>query len=157
MKRQRPWIRTAGDRPTSVADDSREDDEMRRLLVSFLFCLWPLFWGVLLPYVQFPGGLRLLNLFWSVVCGLGLWTIDETVGLSIVSPLLVLGVLVWPIAVSGAMFLLGWKLRQMSSAVRLVLICALLASSLAIVSVHSALQPPMSGLPTYYRQFAAIL
>jgi hypothetical protein len=129
---------------------------MRRILVSLLFCFWPLFWGVFLPYVSFPGDLRLLNLFWSVVCGLGLWTIDETGGLSIVSPLLVLGVLVWPIAVSGAMFLLGWKLRQMSSRVRLVLICALLASSLLVASVHAALQPPMSDLPTYYRQLAAI-
>jgi hypothetical protein len=129
---------------------------MRRLSVSLLFCLWPLFGGVFLPYVPFPGDLRLLNFFWSVVCGLGLWIVDETVGLSIVSPLLVLAALVWPIAVSGAMFLLGWKLRQMSSRMRLVLICTLLASSLLIVSVHAALQPPMSDLPTYYRQLAAI-
>jgi len=129
---------------------------MRRLLISLLFCLWSFFLGVVLPYVPMPGGLRLLNFFWSVVFGLGLWIIDETVGLSMDSPLLILGVLVWPIAISGAMFLLGWKLQQMSSRKRLILICALLASSLFVISDSAALRPPMSDLPTYYRQLFVI-
>jgi hypothetical protein len=73
--------------PTWAADDLGQDNEMRRQLASLLFCLWPLFWGVFLPCVPFPGGLRFLNFFWSVVCGLGLWIIDETGGLSIVPPL----------------------------------------------------------------------
>jgi hypothetical protein len=129
---------------------------MRRILVSLWFCLWPLFLGVILPYVPFPGGHRFLNLFWSVVCGLGFWMIDETVGLSMDSRLLVIGVLVWPIVVSAAMFLLGWKLQEISPRMRLILICALLASSLFIVSYQRAMRPPMLYLPTYDRQINTI-
>lgn len=129
---------------------------MRRLLVSIWFCIWPFFWGVFLPYVPFPGGLRLLNLFWSAVCGLGFWVMDEAGVLYMDSHFLVLGVLVWPVAVSGATFLLGWRLQQMSAKTRLVLLCALLASSFLVVPVQLAMRPPMSDLPTYYRLFAAV-
>jgi CHASE2 domain-containing sensor protein len=109
----------------------------------------------MLPYIPFPGG-HILNLFWDIVCGFGLWMIDETVGLSLNSRLLVIGALVWPIAVSVAMFLLGWKLQKISPRMRLVLICALIASSLCIVSYERAMRPPMLYWPTYHRQLDGV-
>ena len=108
---------------------------MRRIIVSLWFSFWPLLLGVLLPYFEFPGRLHLLNFFWGVVYGFGLWMIDKTVGLSIQSPLALLGLIVWPIVVSGAMFFVGWKLPQMSSRMRLALESALLLSSLFVVNL----------------------
>ncbi|MFZ1086426.1 MAG: hypothetical protein WAN35_15800 [Terracidiphilus sp.] len=128
---------------------------MRRTLVSLWFCLSPLFLGVILPYVPFPGG-HILNLFWDIVCGFGIWMIDETVGIFKYPHLSIVGVFVWPIAVSAAMFLLGWKLPKMSPRMRLVLISALLASTFFIVSYEKAMQPPMSYMPTYHRQLNGI-
>jgi len=75
---------------------------MRRILLAVWFGLWPLPLGVFLPYFQFPGSSHFLNVFWAVIDGLGLWTIDKTVGLRplasashLESRLVVLGVFVW--------------------------------------------------------------
>jgi hypothetical protein len=129
---------------------------MRKALL-FLASLGPYFLGVAFPYCPLPGGLRLLNLFWGVVDGLGLWAIDETVGLSMDSRLLILGVLVWPIAVSAAMFALGLKLlRTMHLRLRLFVISALVATAFLDVDLNRALQPPLSHLPTFHRLFFAV-
>jgi hypothetical protein len=129
---------------------------MRKTAFAFGFGFWPLFLGVLLPYIPLPGGLRLLNIFWSVIDGLGLLTIDVSVGLSMQSRLLILGVLVWPIVVSGAMFLFGLRLFGMSFRVRSVVLCALLASSLLTVNLSAAQHTPILKLPTFYRLFFAV-
>jgi hypothetical protein len=129
---------------------------MRKTAIALCFGFWPIFWGVFLPYFRLPGGLRLLNFFWSLINGLGLWAIDELVGLSIQSRLVILGAFVWPIIVSGTMFFFGWKLPQMSSGMRLTVISALLVSSLLTVSLGAAQHPPLSNLPTFYRLFFAV-
>jgi len=129
---------------------------MRRTIVSLWFGLWPLLLGVFLPYFQFPARLKLLNFFWSVTYGFGLWAIDKTVGLRIQSPMITLGVIVWPIVVTGAMFFIGWKLPQMSSGMRLFVISALLASSLLTVKLSRVQRSPMSNLPTFYRLFFVV-
>ncbi len=129
---------------------------MRKIILALNFGFWPLFLGVLLPYIPLPGGFRLLNIVWSVVDGLGLLTIDVSVGLSVQSRLLILGVFVWPIVVSGTMFLFGLRLSGMSSRVRSVVLCALLASSLLTVNLSAALHAPISKLPTFYRLFFAV-
>ena len=68
---------------------------MRRVLFSLSFSTGSFFVGVGLPYCPLPNGLRLCNLFWSMIDGLGLWAIDETTGLSVDSrTLLFLGMLV---------------------------------------------------------------
>jgi hypothetical protein len=130
---------------------------MRRILLALWFGLWPLLWGVCLPYFQFPDSLRLYNYFWGGVCGLGLWVTDITVGLSLDSRLLLgLGVLVWPIGVSMVMFLIGWMLDKITFKMRLVVISALLVSCLLTENLQTLMQPPMSNIPTYYRLFAAV-
>jgi hypothetical protein len=129
---------------------------MQRTFFALCFGFWPLLLGVFLPYFQLPGGLRLLNFFWSVINGLGLWAIDETVGLSIQSRLVILGVFVWPMIVSGAMFLFGFKLLRVPPRARLVGIFALLASSLLTVNLSAAQHSPISHLPTFYRLFFAV-
>jgi hypothetical protein len=131
-------------------------NEMRKTGFAILFGFWPLFWGVLLPYFRLPGGLRLLNFFWSIIDGLGLWAIDESVGLSIESRLVVFGVFVWPIAISVAMFLFGFKLLRVSPKILRAALSALLASSLLTVSLGAAQHPPISNLPTFYRFFFAV-
>ena len=72
------------------------------------------------------------------------------------SPFLILGVVIWPLAVSSAMFFVGWKLAQFSSAARFAVISALLISTLLTVNLGAALRPPMSNLPTFYRLFTAV-
>lgn len=129
---------------------------MRKTAFAICVGLWPLLWGVFLPYFQLPGDLRLLNFFWSLIEGLGLWAIDLSAGLSVQSRLLILGVVVWPIVVSGVMFLFGLELLRVPSRVRLVALSALLASSLLTVSLGAAQHPPISSLPTFYRLFFAV-
>ena len=129
---------------------------MRKIAFALGFGFWPLFLGVLLPYFPLPGGLRLINIFWSVVDGLGLLAVDVFAGLSVQSRLLILGAFVWPIVVSGTMFLFGLRLLGMSSRVRLVVLCALLASSLFTLNLSAAQHAPISKLPTFYRPFFAV-
>ena len=131
---------------------------MRRLWFPLWFSLWPCFLGVFLPYLAFPGGVHLLNLFWESVYGLGLWGIDETVGLSIESRLLVLGLFVWPIILSTLMFKAGRALLKDSlGKIRLPIVIALIASSFIVIANPDRVgRPPFSRLPTYYRLFSAV-
>jgi hypothetical protein len=135
----------------------REDTEMRRTTFCLWFCLWPLFLGVCLPYLTFPGGHKLINIFWGSIYGLGLWGIDKTIGLSIHSPFVAVGVVIWPIVVSSLMFILGRKLVQMNHRwLQLAIVLALVVSSLLVINLQMALQPPFSNLPTFYRLFFAV-
>jgi hypothetical protein len=130
---------------------------VRRILLALWFGLWPLFWGVFLPYFQLPGRLRLVNFFWDAVCGIGLWLTDNTVGLSLDSRLLLgLGVLVWPIGVSMVMFLIGWLLDKITFRMRFAVMCALLVTCLFTENLQTLMQPPWSNIPTYYRLFTAV-
>lgn len=129
---------------------------MRKTAFALFFGFWPLLLGVFLPYFQFPGGTRFLNFFWSVIDGLCLWAIDESVGLSVQSRLLILGAFVWPIVISGLMLLVGFRISRMPSKARLIALSLLLASSLLTVNLRSAQHPPLSHLPTYYRLFFAV-
>jgi hypothetical protein len=123
---------------------------MRRT-TPFLLALGSLFLGVCLPYCQLPKGLRLLNLFWSSIDGLGLWAIDQTVGLSIQSRLLPIGVFAWPIFVSILMFIVGRKLLRTSPGrMRLFVISALVSTAFFTTDVNRAARPPLSHLPTFY-------
>lgn len=126
---------------------------MKKIAFCAFFGLWPLFLGVFLPYVSLPGGLRLLNILWSVADGLGLWIIDVSIGLSVQSRMLILGAFVWPVAVSAAMAFLGARLFDASSKTRIVAGCLLLASSLITVSLGSAQHALVAKYPTYYRLF----
>jgi hypothetical protein len=126
---------------------------MRRTM-PLLLGLGSLFLGVCLPYCPLPKGVRLLNLFWSSIDGLGLWAIDQTVGLSIDSRVLLLGVLVWPILASSLMFILGLKmLRTEHLRLRLFVISAFAVTMFLTVDLNRAAQPPLSNLPTFYWLF----
>jgi hypothetical protein len=129
--------------------------EMKKTVFTIFFGFWPLFLGVFLPYVPFPGGLRLLNIVWSIANGLGLWVIDLSIGLSIPSKTVILGAFLWPVAVSVAMAFLGARLFDMSSKTRVVAVCLLLATSLFTTSLSSAQHAPVAEYPTYYRLFFA--
>src|SRR3569623_402001 len=129
---------------------------MRRT-VPLLLGLGSLFLGVCLPYCPLPNGLRLTNLFWSSIDGLGLWAIDLTLGLSIQSRLLIFGVFVWPIAVAILMFILGLRLVYTKHfRIRWLVILALVATTLVTTDLDRTLQPPLSELPTYHRLFGAV-
>ncbi|MDE1161932.1 MAG: hypothetical protein PW792_08290 [Acidobacteriaceae bacterium] len=129
---------------------------MKKAIFTIFFGIWPLFLGVFLPYVSFFGGLRLLNILWSIANGLGLWVIDASVGLSVQSKATVIGAFLWPIAVSAAMAFWGSRLFDMSSKTRIVAVSLLLASSLFTVSLGSAQHAPAVKYPTYYRLFFAV-
>ena len=103
--------------------------------------------------MSFPGGLRLLNIVWSIANGLGLWMVNVSVGLSIDSKGLILGAFLWPIAVSAVMAFLGARFFDMSSKSRIVAICVLLATSLFTTSLSSAQHAPLAKYPTYYWLF----
>jgi hypothetical protein len=122
---------------------------MRRVMFGIWFSLWPLLLGAGLPYITFPRHLIFMNIFWEVIYGIGFWGVDKTVGLYVDSPFVAVGVFIWPIAVSAAMFFCGWKVLQASSRMRLAIVSALLLSSLLTVSLQRALQPPISDLPTF--------
>jgi hypothetical protein len=127
---------------------------MRTKLFPLWFCLWPCFLGVFLPYCTFPGGLKLLNVFWEGVYGLGLWGVDEAAGLSIQSRLLFLGVLVWPIAISTVLFIFGRKIQKINHrTLRPAMVLGLIASTFLVINLDRAQQPPFSNLPTFYRLF----
>ena len=128
--------------------------KMRKSAFSVCCGLWPFLFGICLPYFSLPSGLRLVNLFWSVVEGLGLWAIDETAGLNIQSRWLLLGLVVWPLVVSTTMLLVGRKLMRMSSRARLITLLALLASLTFTVSYKTA--NGLSFLPAYFRYFQAV-
>jgi len=130
---------------------------MRRVLLSFSFSVGAFLVGVWLPYFPLPNGLRLCNLFWSMVDGLGLWLIDETTGLSVESrTLLFLGVLVWPLVVSVLMFTIGLLLYRVRPRLRMFVVSGLIATAFLNVDVNRVSQPPFSDLPTYHRLFAAV-
>lgn len=141
---------------TSVALTLRGDIEMRRTVFGLILCLWPLFLGVGLPYLTFPGGLKFMNFFWGTVYGLGLWGVDKTIGLSIQSPFVAIGVIVWPILVSTTIFIFSRKLQLNHRKVQLSIVFALIISSLLVTNLHAALQPPFSNLPTFYRLFFVV-
>jgi hypothetical protein len=125
---------------------------MRRALFLLWFCLWPLFLGVWLPYLTLPGNLKLMNVLWGLVDGLGLWFVDKTVGLNIQSPFVALGAFVWPVVVSSGMLILGRSLNRVQHRkLRSAVVAALIASSLLVVSLRRATHPPLSRLPMYYR------
>jgi len=129
--------------------------EMKKSVAFSVCCgLWPLFFGICLPYFSLPGGLRLVNLVWSIVEGLGLWAIDETAGLSLESRWLPLGLFAWPLIISTIMFLFGRKLARTSSRAHLVTLLALLASLIFTVSYKTA--NGVSFLPAYFRYFQAV-
>jgi hypothetical protein len=130
---------------------------MRRNILSLVFALVPLFFGVALPYVEFPGNNRYLNLFWSPVYGFGLFALDRMAILRSRSPLALLGVIAWPIAVSCALFILGGKVQQGGhTRLRMISLCLLFASSCCIVGLQKSLQPPFSQVPTFYKIFFSI-
>ena len=130
---------------------------MRRTSFLLWLFLWPLFLGIFLPYCPLPGGLRLLNIFWGTVYGLGLWGVDKTVGLSIQSSFVALGVVIWPVIISAVLYVFGRRLQESSDGkVRSTIILALIVSSLPLVTLSKALQPPFSNLPTFYRLFFVV-
>jgi hypothetical protein len=49
---------------------------MRKLVFSLSLSVVPLFLGVFLPYVPFPGDVRFVNMPWGVVYGAGFFLID---------------------------------------------------------------------------------
>ena len=118
--------------------------------VSFLF-------GVGLPYVEFSGQKRFLNLFWSSAYGLGLWSLDKTANLCGHSPISLLGVLGWPLVLACAIFFFCLSLqRSDKTRLRWVLFVLFCASSVCVVDLQKSLQPPLSQLPTFYRYFFVI-
>lgn len=126
---------------------------MRRTM-PLLLGLGSLFMGVCLPYCPLPGKLRLLNLFWSSIDGLGLWAIDHTVGLSMHSRSLILGVFIWPLVVSILMFFCGQKLLHAKHPkTRLFVVSALLATAFLTTDLNRASRPPFLNLPTFYWLF----
>ena len=131
---------------------------MRRTVFLLWLFLWPWFLGVVLPYCTFPGHIKLANLFWEVVYGLGLWAIDEAVGLSLGSRfLLFVGAFAWPVIISTIMVLLGLVLQKASlRKLQLTMALALIASSFLVTDLDRALHPPFSNLPTYYRLLGAV-
>jgi hypothetical protein len=120
------------------------------------FSLWPCFLGVFLPYCTFPGGIKLLNVFWETIYGIGLWVVDQTVGLSMDSRLLFPGLCLWPLVISTIMFFAGRKLQKAGRKMQLSAAIALIASSFLVVNLDRALQPPVSHLPSYNRLFWAV-
>src|SRR5438874_2177259 len=124
---------------------------MGRVLFSLCFSLIPLFLGICLPYVPLPGDVRLINLFWGVVYGAGLWAIHEALALP-PSRVFLLFMFGWPLAVSGALFFIGSKLQETGhSRLRLMFVYIMIASSLAVTGLQRSLEPPFSKLPTFYK------
>src|SRR4051794_19503380 len=120
---------------------------MDRRLFSSSVSLLPLFLGIALPYVPLPGSVRLVNVFWGVVYGAGFFVIDWFGAFHPTqrSPAVFFAFIVWPVFVSGALFMIGnWLHRTTGSRLRLVSMCLLMASALALTTLDSALQ---SSLP----------
>jgi hypothetical protein len=131
----------------------------RCVLFSLWFGLWPLFLGIFLPYVPFGGDRRLLNVFWSLLYGFGLWSIDHIVGLSnsTASSFLLFGGLIWPTTVSLALFVFGWRLcRGDKRRMRATAVLVLAASSLAMVDLNLVYREPFSSLPTYFQLLSVV-
>src|SRR5262245_56826272 len=101
---------------------------MRRVLFSFSFALIPFFSGICLPYVRFPGDVRLANLLWGVVYGAGFFAIDWFGAFhpAHVSSAIWFALIAWPVAVSAALVMIGSRLHRTNrSRVRLLSICIL--------------------------------
>jgi hypothetical protein len=132
-------------------------NRMREKIVSLLCAIVPIFLGIGLPYLDFPGHHRFVNPFWSTVYGCGLWILDKLGSLRIQSPLGPIGLFVWSLAVSAALFLFVSKLQQAGhTRVRWVSFCLLGASCFCIVGLQMSMQPPLSNAPTFYRLFFVI-
>ena len=126
---------------------------MRKHLFSLWFSLLPLFLGVCLEYVPFPGDVRLVNLLWGVVYGAGFFGIDLLGAFhpTQLSPAVTFAFFIWPLVVSGALFMIGRRLYQSnSSRIRLLSMCILMASALWVTTSDNALR---SSLPTFTRYF----
>jgi hypothetical protein len=126
---------------------------MRKLVFSLWFSLMPLFLGICLPFVPFPGDVRLVNLLWGVVYGAGFFAIDVFGAFHPTQPssAVSFAFFVWPLVVSGALFVVGRRLYQAnSSRLRLLSVSILLLSSLAVTTWGNSLQ---SSLPTFTKYY----
>ncbi len=130
---------------------------MKAISFRIWFGIWPLLVGVFLPYIEFPHGIRLVNVPWGLIFGFGLFLIDLLSGLTIYSPWNILGVIVWPLVLTFVMFMLGGKLDRMSGGrLRRILVLVMIISSLLVINISLADSFPWSRIPTFYREFFVV-
>jgi len=122
---------------------------MGKFVFKTAFALLPLLSGVFLPYIQFGGLGKFLNLFWGTIYGLGLFVGDSF--FRVRSPYVILGAYVWPLVLSGLLFWLSGKVWQQSGPIgRFVTAALLFASLFVVITMSKSAQPPFYYWPMYY-------
>ena len=130
---------------------------MKKAILPLIWSIVPLLIGIGLPYFELPGRVRLINPLWAVLYGGGLWMLDKLALLRIQSALSLLGVVVWPVAVSAGLYWLGRRLEQTKNLrIQSICLCLLGISFLCVVELQRSLQPPLSHVPTFYKMLFVI-
>lgn len=124
---------------------------MMRTLYQFWFALLPLFFGVFEQTVDIAGH-HYQNLIWGTVDGLGLFAVDETVGLSIAPSFgKFFGFVIWPLLVSAFLFWFSGTLwRKNCYSRRWLYALMLLLTGLCVIDVYWAGGRAFHRLPLYF-------
>lgn len=97
-----------------------------------------------------------VNWFWSFIDGLCLFAMMFVTGRG-PTPVLLIGMIVWPVMVSAFMFWLGGKVWQVPDRrKRWAAVVLLLASSFLVVNLDRLGQPPFDVVPTYWSLMSVI-
>jgi hypothetical protein len=123
---------------------------------KFLFRVWfatlPLVTGVFLPYIYIYKVGRCINLFWSMIYGLGLILSESVFHGAKRQASLALGGVLWPILLSCLLFWLSGRLWQhTNSPGRRLSAGLLLLTGFLAVGLGRSNQAPFDSIPTYWK------
>jgi hypothetical protein len=126
--------------------------ELAKYLFRVWFAIWPLFLGVFLPYVGVFDHTKFVNLFWGAIYGFGLFLTDWIFTNSVKSPVLIIGVFIWPVFISALLFWAAGRWWHRSSLWgRLKSVAILFLTMFLAVSISTVSQPPFNLIPTYWK------
>ena len=121
-----------------------------------LFSIVCLFCGTILPFLRW-GNVRITNVFWDIVYGIGLFLGGFLPGGLRSSGAFFVGVVVWVPAVTIAIFILsGYLLHLRSNTMRLVIVILCLAVFSFNVDGHVTQKDPYYKLP-FFSNFIQVM
>jgi hypothetical protein len=131
---------------------------MPKSLFRFLWTFVPVFFGIFLPYFEFPNGSRLVSLFWAVVFGISDY-ITYPIHYDVLHPFPVLPFVAigWPMIVAVLLFWfsgVAWARTTMRE--RWIAVVTLLILCSPMITLARAQQPPFNHWPTYQNVMASI-
>lgn len=124
---------------------------MVKFFFRLFFTSWPIFLGVLLPYVRISGN-GFENMFWGLTFGQGFVISDAILG----GRFPLVGALAWPALVASALYWLSGVVWQWPTLGKALAFVAMLGSALVSVTTETASQPPYNSWPTLFNEMSGV-